>query len=109
MPASIISFIAAVTSNFLWNRFWTYPDSRSKPLAHQLSQFFLVNLIGLLIRTPIFATLENPLGRLFSTLPTSAAFPAEKLGHNAALAFAVGVVMLWNYFINRHWTYNDVE
>ena len=107
--SSMISFIAAVTSNFLWNRFWTYPDSRSKPLTHQLSQFFLVNLIGLLIRTPIFAALENPLGHVFATLPTGAAFPAEKLGHNAALAFAVGVVMLWNYFINRHWTYNDVE
>jgi putative flippase GtrA len=109
VPSSILSFIAAVTSNFLWNRFWTYPDSRSKPLAHQLSQFFLVNLIGLLIRTPIFAALENPLGRLFASLPTSGAFPAAKLGHNAALAVAVGVVMLWNYFINRHWTYNDVE
>jgi len=109
LPSSVISFIAAVTSNFLWNRYWTYPDSRSKPLAHQASQFFFVNLIGLLIRTPIFAALENPLGNLFATFPRSINIPAEKLGHNAALAFAVGVVMLWNFFINRHWTYNDVE
>jgi putative flippase GtrA len=98
-----------LTSNFLWNRYWTYPDSRSKPLAHQASQFFFVNLIGLLIRTPIFVVLENPLGDLFNQLPASLHIPAEKLGHNAALAFAVGTVMLWNYIINRHWTYNDVE
>ncbi|HEY6073561.1 MAG TPA: GtrA family protein [Anaerolineales bacterium] len=109
VPSSIFSFIAAVTSNFLWNRYWTYPDSRSKNLGHQVSQFFFVNLIGLLIRTPIFALLENPLGRMFATLPAFNAFRPEKLGHNAALAVAVGVVMLWNYFINRHWTYNDVE
>lgn len=109
IPSSIISFIAAVTSNFLWNRYWTYPDSRSKPLTRQASQFLFVNLIGLLIRTPIFAVLENPLGDLFNMLPGNLHIPAEKLGHNAALAFAVGTVMLWNYFINRHWTYNDVE
>lgn len=109
IPSSVISFVAAVTSNFLWNRYWTYPDSRSKPLVHQVSQFVFVNLIGLLIRTPIFAALENPLGALFSAIPLTLPLPAEKLGHNAALAFAVGIVMLWNYFINRHWTYNDVE
>lgn len=109
IPASIISFVAAVTSNFLWNRFWTYPDSRSKNLGHQISQFFFVNLIGLLIRTPIFAGLENPLGNLFARIPTLSSFHPERLGHNAALAVAVGIVMLWNFFVNRHWTYNDVE
>jgi putative flippase GtrA len=31
--AGTISFIAAIISNFTWNRYWTYPDSRSKPLA----------------------------------------------------------------------------
>ena len=24
------------------------------------------------------------------------------------LALAIGVVMMWNFFINRYWTYNDV-
>ncbi len=109
VPSSIISFIAAVTSNFLWNRFWTYPDSRSKNLAHQVSQFFFVNLVGLMIRTPIFAGLENPLGHIFARTPMLASMHPEKLGHNAALAVAVGIVMLWNFFVNRHWTYNDVE
>ncbi|TLN28553.1 GtrA family protein, partial [bacterium] len=48
--ASVTSFIAAVISNFIWNRYWTYPDSRSKPISHQLTQFILVSLIGLAIR-----------------------------------------------------------
>ena len=29
--ASTVSFIAAVISNFIWNRYWTYPDSRESP------------------------------------------------------------------------------
>ena len=52
--AQAISFSAAVTSNFAWNRRWTYPDSRSKPLRRQALQFVLVNLVGLGVRTPIF-------------------------------------------------------
>lgn len=31
--ASTFSFAAALTSNFLWNRFWTYPDSDRKSVV----------------------------------------------------------------------------
>ena len=45
--ASVCSFLAAVVSNFLWNRYWTYPDSRSKPLGRQVLQFTgIVQKIG---------------------------------------------------------------
>ncbi len=26
-----------------------------------------------------------------------------------ALIGAIGIVMIWNFFVNRYWTYNDVE
>ena len=106
--SSMISFTAAVISNFIWNRYWTYPDSRSKPIAGQLVQFALVNVVGLVIRTPLFAFLEKPLQHLFELLAPTLPFSPEFLGHNIALAIAVGVVMLWNFFVNRYWTYNDV-
>ena len=51
--AGTISFICAILSNFFWNRYWTYPDSRSKPILQQLFQFSLVNVSGLIIRLPI--------------------------------------------------------
>jgi putative flippase GtrA len=41
--ASICSFVAAVVSNFIWNRYWTYPDSRNKPVPKQMAQFGVVN------------------------------------------------------------------
>ena len=119
--ASVISFSAAVTSNFLWNRYWTYPDSRSKPVSKQVIQFTLVNLVGLVIRTPIFAFAEAPMIRLAenliqlsqSILPESITslgyLNAIVLGRNLALALAVIVVLFWNFFINRIWTYSDAE
>ena len=30
--AQTIAFVAAVISNFIWNRYWTYPDSRSRSI-----------------------------------------------------------------------------
>ena len=32
-----------------------------------------------------------------------------RLADNLSLAVAVLVVLFWNFFANRHWTYNDVE
>lgn len=107
--ASVISFGTAVASNFFWNRYWIYPDSRSKSLRRQGAQFTLVNVIGLVIRTPIFALLEPFLGAEFQVMgaPRYGLNP-NFLGHNIALAIAVIVVMMWNFFVNRYWTYNDV-
>ncbi len=109
--AQAISFTLAISSNFIWNRFWTYPDSRSKPIGNQLVTFFLVNFVGLGIRTPIFTSLSNPFWSLFekfSFLPIGF-ITAERLGYTFALGVAVVVVMFWNFFINRVWTYNDVK
>jgi putative flippase GtrA len=107
------SFLAAVLSNFTWNRYWTYPDSRSKKISKQLIQFAVVSMIGLAIRTPIFIFTEVPLTRLFTWAGHNLRlFPvswAQFLGHNGALAVAVLAVMMWNFFINRNWTYNDIS
>jgi putative flippase GtrA len=102
-----ISFSIAVVNNFLWNRHWTYPESRGKAVHHQMVQFGLINVAGLLIRTPIIAGLENPIEVFAGRLGVQAA-AANVIGHNGALIVAIGIVMLWNYFANRYWTYNDI-
>jgi putative flippase GtrA len=106
--AGTISFICAIISNFIWNRYWTYPDSRSRPFSRQLVMFFVVNVAGLAIRLPILHFLEPPMDRLFAHLSLNIFTPVF-LGKNFTLAVAVGVVMLWNFFVNRYWTYNDVD
>ena len=108
--AGTISFIPAILSNFFWNRYWTYPDSRSKPIAQQLIQFAVVNGLGLTIRIPILRWLEPVFYRLFSRLPFSLpVFSPDVLAKNLTLAVAVLIVMFWNFFVNRYWTYSDVE
>lgn len=107
--ASALSFTAAVTSNFLWNRHWTYPDSRSKPVGRQAVQFAAVNLVGLAIRTPIFAFGERFFVRIAPGLPIPLGIDPIQLGRNLALAVAVIVVLFWNFAVNRMWTYSDVS
>ena len=105
-----ISFICAILSNFIWNRYWTYPDSRSKPILGQLIQFGLVNAIGLVIRIPILKFLEPVVTRLFSQIPERFLFlPYDVMGENVTLAIAVCIVLFWNFFVNRYWTYSDVQ
>jgi putative flippase GtrA len=98
LAANTCSFTLAVLSNFTWNRLWTYPESRSKPLAGQLGQFFIVNIAGWAINTGVLWALLGITTRLFGPL-----------GYNVAKAVATGVVLFWNFFVNRFWTYNDVK
>ena len=108
--AGTISFLAAILSNFIWNRYWTYPDSRSKPFSRQLVEFAIVNIIGLVIRIPILAILAPLIYNLIHLLPfTIPYFDASFISDNITLAIAVVIVMFWNFFVNRYWTYGDVE
>ncbi len=106
--ASAVSFVAAVCSNFLWNRYWTYPDSRSRSRRRQFTMFFLVSIVGVLIRIPIVFFMTPVFRSLVSNIGPLQAY-TTRLADNMSLAVAVLVVLFWNFFVNRHWTYNDVE
>lgn len=106
--AGTVSFIAAIISNFLWNRYWTYPDSRSKSVRRQFVMFTVVSVAGILIRIPILTFTHSPFTRLAQSVPPLVPY-AERVGANLALVLAVIVVMFWNFFVNRYWTYNDVD
>jgi putative flippase GtrA len=106
--AGVISFSLAVTSNFIWNRYWTYPESRAFPLLPQYLQFFVINATALLIRVPILALVPTP---VIGWLQSVGVAPntAEVLGNNIALALAVGIALFWNFFINRFVTYRHIK
>jgi hypothetical protein len=71
--------------------------------------FFAVNVAGIAIRIPILKFGEPPLLNFFQNLNLTASITPEFLARNCTLAIAVGIVMLWNFFVNRYWTYNDVN
>ena len=100
IAANIISFSTAVVSNFTWNRLWTFPESRERPIVSQLAQFATVNVLGLIINTVILVTMDH---YVFSH------FVDARLSYNLAKAFAIGVVLFWNFGVNRIWTYRGIE
>ncbi len=106
--AGTISFICAVINNFTWHRYWTFPESRSRHVLHQIGMFILVNLGGITIRTPILHYMEPVMTNFFSKITIHWA-SSDFLARNSTLAIAIGIVMLWNFFVNRYWTYNDVD
>lgn len=105
--SSTISFALAVINNFILNRLWTYPETRNRPIYKQLIQFTIVSCLGLAIRLPLFAYLEKVLIPLAVKYVPNLLTPTI-VGHNLALAIVIGVVMLWNFIINRLWTFKNV-
>ena len=96
--ANTCSFSAAVLSNFIWNRFWTFPESRRERFLPQLIQFVLVSIGGYIINQTIFLGLDSLILHIWGTL-----------GYNIAKAIAILVVLFWNFGINRIWTYRKIK
>lgn len=117
--ATTIAFLTAVTHNFLWNRFWTYPDSRSRSMRRQMVQFTIISFTGWAIRTVWITLAYQPLGDLLfpAFLPlihlirpeyAPSATAISKLGTIGAQLIGIAVIVNWNFLANRFWTYNDV-
>ncbi len=100
VTAATISFTAAVLSNFTWNRLWTFPESRERPLGSQLAQFAVVNILGLIINNVLLVTTDR---YIFQPLVNA------RLSYNLAKAFAICVVLFWNFGVNRVWTYRGID
>jgi len=113
--ANTCSFTAAVISNFVWNRLWTFPESRERPLLSQLSQFTLVNVVGLAINQAIFLGLDRfvlgeagMLATPMSSLASGLGIAHFTLAFNLAKAVAIMIVLFWNFGANRLWTYRGL-
>ncbi|MBX3082827.1 MAG: GtrA family protein [Anaerolineae bacterium] len=98
LPANILSYSLGVADNFLLNRAWTYRDARRKSALTQFGQFLAINIVGLCLNSLLVlmfsATLQPWLG-------ASAALTAKLI--------STAVVMFWNFFANRLWTFNDAS
>jgi putative flippase GtrA len=114
--ANVFSFSAAVISNFIWNRLWVYPETRGEPLTRQFVQFLFVNVAGLAINTAIFygsdrwllseaGLFAGPVGLLALSIGMS----HFDLAYNGAKVLATAVVLFWNFFVNRVWTFGHVD
>ena len=88
LVAAIGAFCVAVTSNFLWNRYWTFGPGEG--LAHlQAARFLAVSIACLAINLLVLELLVSYSG----------------ISELAAQAVAVAVAMPFNFIFNKLWTF----
>ena len=116
LTANTCSFTLAVISNFIWNRVWVYPETHGEPLRKQFFQFFVVNVAGWAINTAIFYITDRWFLGESGLLAIPMGIVAETIGmahfdlaYNGAKVVATGVVLFWNFFVNRFWTFKHVS
>jgi len=118
IPALTLAFFLSVLNGFFWNRRWTFKESRSKPVHTQSAQFLAVNIIGWLLNTSIVVLVvahfkgHGLLGdpaefhRILNAMLTNTGkHEYGPLLFNGALLAATAVVVFWNFFANRFWTF----
>ena len=96
--ANSISFTAGLLNNFTWNRLWTFGDSVKVDWRRQLAQFTLVSLVGLALNNLIVLSLEGVFGAMLGS---------AQWAYLPAKVIATGMVVFWNYFANRTWTFKN--
>jgi len=86
--ANAIGFSTAATTNYFFNRIWTF-HSTDPEIMIEYSQFLLISLIGLGINTFILWLILKYL----------------KINFYVAKFFAILVVTVWNFFANLYFTF----
>jgi putative flippase GtrA len=86
--AAIGAFCVAVTSNFLWNRYWTFAPGDGSA-GFQAARFFAVSLASLGLNLIVLEALVS----------------GGTVGELAAQAIAVAVAMPFNFLGNKLWTF----
>ncbi|MGQ9888337.1 MAG: GtrA family protein [Aggregatilineales bacterium] len=118
VAATSAAFLTATVHNYLWNRYWTFPDARGHSLRWQLIRFTIINAIGWLLRTvwisaaylwlgALLMPVALPVVRLFRPAYVPSATASAKLGSIAALLIGIAVILFWNFLANRLWTFRE--
>lgn len=94
LAAKALSFVAAATNSYIFNRRWTFRSS-DKKIVQEFTKFFIISLIGLGLNTLIMYLAVHYL----------------KINDLVAVAVATGIVLFWNFFANKFWTFkvSDVQ
>jgi len=85
---NIISFTVANIASFFWNKYWTF-SSKDKQINKDLFQFFIVSVLGLIIKAGVAHLVVDIVGPLGNISP--------KIWSNIGLFFATSFSMIWNF------------
>ena len=81
--ANSVGFTLAATSNYIWNRIWTFHSENSQ-IFTEYSLFILISLAGLVINNSVIFLLDDKL----------------KMNFYLSKLIAIGIVTCWNFIMN---------
>jgi putative flippase GtrA len=81
--ANSTGFILAASSNYIWNRYWTFQSENSHVVTEYFS-FIIISLIGLAINNFLIYLLSDKM----------------KFNFYLSKLIAIGVVTVWNFVLN---------
>lgn len=84
-----ISFLVATFAKYFGDKFWAFEKKEREGMGKELTQFYIVTLIGLGINVGIFSLLSNTLGPQFGF--------QEKIWQTVSALFAALMVAVWNF------------
>jgi putative flippase GtrA len=116
VPSNTLSISAATVNNYTWSRFWIYPETKTQQGGKKFLQFIIVSLIAWVLNTSILWSADlwifgerGLLGGLVAPVAAMIGTEHGVLSSNAAKVIATGIVLFWNFFANRFWTFRDVD
>lgn len=86
--ANSIGFISAATSNYIFNRIWTF-QSKDPEIAIQYVKFIVISIVGLALNNFVIYILNDKF----------------KLNFYFAKVIAIGIVTIWNFLMNYIFTF----
>jgi dolichyl-phosphate beta-glucosyltransferase len=92
LVSATLSFIAALVNGFFLHKFFTF-KARGGNALRQYIKFFLTSCVGLGLNMLILYVLVYKVG----------------IWYMFAKAIAAGFVFLWNFSVNRYWTFHTVR
>ncbi len=95
--ASVMGFCVAVVNGYTWNSRWTFRDRKRKAVHKEFLGFVTVNVVGAMLNYSIVSLI----------LMFDHQDPHPKWVFNGAKVLATGIVVFWNFFANRRWTFGQ--
>ena len=95
--AVTVAFLVSVVNGYFWNKRWTFRAAPAKAVHTQFTQFLLVNAVSWGLDLLFVRLISVPLEHDFHISMVKAT--------NLAQLVATGVLVFWNFFANRLWTF----
>ena len=89
--ATVLSWLVAVMFSFIMNKYWTFRANNHRDATKQSARFLAVNIVGLLFSTALLFIFVSRLG-----IP-------DLIGK----VMIIGILMFWNFFLNKFWTFKE--